>query len=111
MTLTFIFANVNNFNRVVLIFIGLILISGCDQTQFPANHLFRATSKPVAASPLVIDFNRDGKLDIAIGATDGYFYLLDDSLHDLSGWPPLRVRNFDQEEGKRLEYAKGGFYS
>jgi len=89
----------------------VISLSGCDQTQFPANHLFRAASKPVAASPLVVDCNRDGKLDIAIGATDGYFYLLDDSLRDLSGWPPLRVKNFSQEEGKRLEYAKGGFYS
>jgi hypothetical protein len=74
-----------------LALICLISLSGCDQTQFPANHLFRATSKPVAASPLVVDFNRDGKLDVAIGATDGYFYLLDDSLRDLSGWPPLRV--------------------
>ncbi len=90
---------------------GLLLISGCDQAQFPANHLFRTTSKPVAASPLVVDFNRDGKLDIALGATDGYFYLLDDSLRDLSGWPPLRVKNFDTDEAKRLEYTKGGFYS
>jgi outer membrane protein assembly factor BamB len=95
-------------------FIGLVCVmvtAGCDQTQFPANHLFRATSKPVAASPLVIDFNRDGKLDIAIGATNGYFYLLDDSLCDLSGWPPLRVKNFGEDKGKFLEYAKGGFYS
>jgi outer membrane protein assembly factor BamB len=89
----------------------MISISGCDQTQFPADHLFRATSKPVAASPLAVDFNRDGKLDIAIGSTGGYFYFLDDSLRDLSGWPPLRAGNFISEQQKHLEYAKGGFNS
>jgi hypothetical protein len=88
-----------------------ITISGCDQAQFPANHLFRAAAKPVAASPVIVDFNRDGKLDIAIGSTDGYFYLLDDSLRDLSGLPPFRVKNFNPAEQKRLEYAQGGFYS
>jgi outer membrane protein assembly factor BamB len=112
MTFPLTFVKVNNPNFIALvIFIGAIFLSGCDQTQFPANHLFRATSRPVTASPLVVDFNRDGKLEVAIGATDGFFYLLDDSLHNLAGWTPLRIKNFKHEGRKRLEYAKGGFYS
>jgi hypothetical protein len=66
----------------------------CSQVEFPPNHLFRPTAEPVVASPLALDFNGDGKLEIAVGSVDGHFYLLDDSLHDLPGWPLFSESGF-----------------
>jgi len=74
------------FKRIIVILICVIALPACDQKKFPAGHLFHPTSKPVAASPLVVDFNHDGNLDIAISALNGEFYLLDDSLRLLSNF-------------------------
>jgi hypothetical protein len=87
--------------RAVIIIIIAIALSGCERTQFPSGHLFYPTSKPVAASPLVADFNRDGKLEIAIGALNGEFYLLDDSLRAMWHW---------RENGGKTANGRG-FYS
>lgn len=65
----------------------IITFSACEKTKFPATHLFYPTPRPVSASPLVVDFNRDGKLEIAISAINGDFYILDDSLRVLASWP------------------------
>ncbi len=64
----------------------MLAFTACERTQFSPNHLFHPTSKPVAASPLVVDLDRDGKLEIAIGDKNGDFYLLDDSLRVLLSW-------------------------
>jgi hypothetical protein len=64
----------------------MLALTACERTQFPPGHLFHPTSKPVAASPLVVDLNRDGKLEIAIGDMNSDFYLLDDSLRVLLSW-------------------------
>jgi hypothetical protein len=38
-----------------------------------------------------MDFNRDGKREIAVGSLNGEFYILDDSLRVLSTWLGLRI--------------------
>ncbi|MDZ7290350.1 MAG: VCBS repeat-containing protein [candidate division KSB1 bacterium] len=70
-----------NWCRMMLL-ISMVTSWGCRQTQFHAAHLFRATTRPIVASPLAVDFDRDGRLEIAVGSLDGHFYLLDDSLCD-----------------------------
>jgi hypothetical protein len=57
-------------------------------------HYFRPTSDPVISSPIAYDFDGDGTKEIAIGAWDGYFYLLDSQLHDLPGWPKYSPEGF-----------------
>jgi len=79
-----------------------LALTACEKTKFPANHLFYPTLRPIAASPLVIDLNRDGKLEIAIGSVNGDFYILDDSLRVISSWPQL--------ESKPSQNGRG-FYS
>jgi len=79
---------IKNFRRRIVALAGVISLFACERTRFPANHLFYPTSKPVAAAPLVVDLNRDGKLEVAIGALNGDFYILDDSLRVLASWPP-----------------------
>lgn len=76
-----------------------LLLVGCRAAARPPErldegHLFRPTSKPVISSPLVFDANGDGRPEIAVGSWDGYFYLLDDQLEDLPGWPIYSRRGF-----------------
>ncbi|MDZ7360802.1 MAG: VCBS repeat-containing protein [candidate division KSB1 bacterium] len=66
----------------------MLILTACERTQFPPGHLFHPTSKPVAASPLVVDLDRDDKPEIAVGDMNGDFYLLDDSLRVLQSWSP-----------------------
>jgi len=75
-------------------FISLIVCSGCGKTSFPPGHLFRPTAAEVVSSPAAFDFDKDGQLEIAIGSLDGKFYLLDDSLRSLSGWPQQSEAGF-----------------
>ncbi len=77
----------------IFIFLFLSLI-GCNQPQFPPNHLYRATINEVVSSPVTFDFNHDGRKEIVIGAFDGNCYLLDDSLRDLPGWPKFSRNGF-----------------
>jgi hypothetical protein len=57
-------------------------------------HRFKPTGDAVISSPVAHDFDGDGQLEIAVGSWDGYFYLLDDQLHDLDGWPKYSPRGF-----------------
>ncbi|MDZ7345149.1 MAG: VCBS repeat-containing protein, partial [candidate division KSB1 bacterium] len=84
----------SGFRLETISFLSAITFLGCNQIQYPPNHLFRATAKPVVASPLILDFDGDGKLEIALGCADGHFYLLDDSLRDLAGWPQFSTSGF-----------------
>ncbi|MGC9333708.1 MAG: hypothetical protein ACP5JJ_06140, partial [Anaerolineae bacterium] len=43
---------------------------------------FKPTSDAVISSPIAHDFDGDGRLEIAVGSWDGYFYLLDARLDD-----------------------------
>jgi hypothetical protein len=74
-----------------IIIVGLAL-TACEKTKFPANHLFYPTPRPVSASPLVVDLNHDGKLEIAIGFVNGDFYILDDSLRVITNWTQLEKK-------------------
>jgi len=65
-------------------------------TDLASYHRFRATLKPVISSPVVGDVTGDGDLAIAVGSWDGYFYLVDTELNDLSGWP---------------KYSRDGFFA
>lgn len=72
---------------------------GCARMAGPAvrmgpNHWMRPTHKPVISSPVCYDWNGDGRQEIAIGSWDGYFYLLDDELRTLPGWPKHSPRGF-----------------
>lgn len=66
---------------------AFFLVLGCNKSDFPSHHHFRATSAETVSSPAVYDFDRDGRLEIVIGSFDGFCYLLDDSLRDLHNWP------------------------
>lgn len=57
-------------------------------------HRFRASSSPCIASPAI--FRAGAKAAVAIGCWDGYFYLLDAELNDLTGWP---------------KFSPGGYFS
>lgn len=74
----------------------LVSVTACSRSQFPPNHLFRATTSETVSSPVALDFNANGRKEIVIGSFDGNCYLLDDSLRDLSGWP---------------KFSKSGFFS
>jgi len=74
------------------IIISIIAFAACEKTKFPANHLFYPTTRPIAASPLVVDLNRDGGLEIAISSFNGDFYILDDSLRVLASWPQIEQK-------------------
>ena len=89
-------------NKLQLALLLTLALSACEKTKFPASHLFYPTSRPISASPLVIDLNRDGKLEIAIGSVHGDFYIFDDSLRVITHWPQL------EEEPARNGH---GFYS
>lgn len=87
-------ANLRNPNspliqHIVIGFGKIVLFSliSCNHKDFPSHHLFRATSAETVSSPMAYDFNRDGRLEIALGSFDGFCYLLDDSLRNLPNWP------------------------
>jgi WD40 repeat protein len=66
--------------------------SGCRSTDQPPReleqgHWFKPTSKPVISSPVAWDWDGDGVKEIAVGSWDGRFYLLDEQLKELPGWP------------------------
>jgi hypothetical protein len=90
------------FLKITIIAINTLLLFACERTKFPSGHLFHPTSKPIVASPLVEDFNHDGKLEIAAGSLNGEFYFLDDSLRVLSTWP---------SRNEKSTHTAGGFYS
>jgi hypothetical protein len=88
-------------SRWVLALLLLLLIapSGCRAaTHSPrtldSHHWFRPTSRPVISSPVVWDVNGDGVKEIAVGSWDGHFYLLNDVLEDVSGWPQYSPKGF-----------------
>lgn len=75
------------------------LLMGCRATvsiprHLASDHRFKATDDPVISSPLAWDFDEDGVKEIAVGSWDGHFYLLDDDLNDLPGWPKWSRRGF-----------------
>ena len=77
----------------------LVSLLGCRPAIQPSEesapgHRFKATSDPVISSPIAHDFDGDGRLEIAVGSWDGYFYLLDARLDDLDGWPKYRAQGF-----------------
>ena len=77
----------------------LVLLAACraspsEPEALRAGHRFKPTSKPVISSPIAHDFDGDGVKEIAIGAWDGYFYLLDSALADLAGWPQYSPKGF-----------------
>lgn len=77
----------------------LLLVAGCARSPQPPrdlapNHLFRPTARSVISSPVAYDFDGDGVLEVAVGAWDGYFYLMDADLRDRPGWPKHSRRGF-----------------
>lgn len=84
--------------RVLLFSVLLGTLVGCRAAGPPrtlaAGHLFRPTARPVISSPIAYDFDRDGRLEIAVGSWDGYFYVMDDALRDQAGWPRASRRGF-----------------
>jgi hypothetical protein len=87
-------------NRLLLLWSLLsAMLCGCTEPagsvqQKAPGHLFRATEKAVVSSPVTYDWNRDGALEIAIGSWDGYLYLVDRGLQDVSGWPKRSLRGY-----------------
>ena len=85
--------------ELALVLLSLLLLSGCqlepkEALDLGAGHHFKPTSKPVVSSPLVHDWDADGSQEIAVGAWDGYFYLLDSRLNDRPGWPKHSPKGF-----------------
>ncbi|MFH1086168.1 MAG: VCBS repeat-containing protein [Chloroflexota bacterium] len=77
----------------------LLVLTGCARHAGPAQevapgHLLRPTHKAVISSPVAYDWDGDGRLEIAIGSWDGYFYLLDADLGILPGWPRYSPRGY-----------------
>jgi hypothetical protein len=79
-----------------VVWLLLILLSGCRSSaqSLGQGHWFRPTSKPVISSPVAWDLDGDGVKEIAVGSWDGNFYLLDDELDDLPGWPQSSPKGF-----------------
>lgn len=75
------------FDKSINFLFAIIALTACERIQFPSNHLFHPTARPVTTAPLVVDLNGDGKREIAISSFDGDFYILDDSLRVLALWP------------------------
>ncbi len=57
-------------------------------------HLLRPMHSAVVGSPVCADLDGDGRSEIAVGGLDGYFYVLDDELALLPGWPQYSPRGF-----------------
>ena len=108
--------------RSVLLLLCLLPLAACSArppvagppTQPAPGHLFRATARPVIASPLVADLDGDGQREIAVGSWDGYFYVMDDQLRDKPGWPRYSPKGFfsspaaaDLDGDGRLELVVG----
>ena len=79
--------------------LALVVLLGCrPQAREPQvlsdKHRFKPTEAEVISSPLAYDFDGDGSCEIAVGSWDGYFYLLDDQLNDLPGWPKYSPKGF-----------------
>jgi outer membrane protein assembly factor BamB len=81
--------------------LGLLaaLLMGCRASvktprDLAPDHRFKATDDPVISSPVALDIDGDGVLEIAVGSWDGYFYLLDADLNDLPGWPKWSRNGF-----------------
>jgi hypothetical protein len=77
----------------------LALLSGCRSSPQAARnlgggHWFKPTSKAVISSPIAHDLDEDGIKEIAVGAWDGNFYLLNRTLDDLEGWPRYSPKGF-----------------
>jgi len=66
----------------------------CAPRDLGNGHWFRPTSDAVISSPVAWDVDGDGVKEIAIGAWDGYLYLLDRELDDLPGWPKYSRKGF-----------------
>ncbi|MBN1921807.1 MAG: hypothetical protein JW892_11215 [Anaerolineae bacterium] len=86
-------------SRVLCSVLGLVLLTGCHPVARPPaawsnTHYVRLTRQPVISSPVAWDFDGNGVKEIAVGSWDGYFYLLDATLHDLPGWPEYSPKGF-----------------
>jgi hypothetical protein len=57
-------------------------------------HAVRLTRAAVISSPAVADLDGDGSREIAVGSWDGYFYLLNEALEILPGWPKYSRRGY-----------------
>ena len=77
----------------------VLALSGCARADgrvvsLSPRHSFRQTVKPVISSPVALDCDGDGMIEIAVGSWDGHFYLIDSQLESLPGWPKHSRRGF-----------------
>ena len=79
--------------------IMLCLLVGCvrpaaDPIEVTSKHWLRPTYGAVISSPVAYDWEGDDQLEIAVGSWDGFFYLLDNKLRSLDGWPKYSRRGY-----------------
>lgn len=78
----------------VLVYLVACRTSASEPVCDGEGYCFRRTADAVISSPVVWDWDGDGAKEIAVGSWDGYFYLMDSRLADVSGWPKWSRKGF-----------------
>lgn len=92
----------------------LFIVACTKPTQSTTKHQTIPASAPVISSPLVVDLDKDGSVEIVYGSWDGYLRVLSSKGEMRKGWPFFSEKGFfsspaaaDLDGDGRLEIIEG----